>query len=98
VALPPSEKNGVSAIEHHRPKGWERLVNRLCEIDCVRRVAYDEAAHGGPAVKVLDAKSGTLAVRYGSTDLALPLRVETTASSEDQIELVAEYIRGRVVV
>lgn len=97
VALPPSDKNGVSDVEHHRPKGWERFVNRLCEIDCVKRVDYDVAAYGGSAVKILDAKSGTLAVRYGSSDLFLPLRVETTASSEDQIELVAEYIRGRVI-
>jgi len=95
-AAPPSDKNGVSGVAHHRPKGWERIVDRLCEIDCVRRVAYDEAAHGGPAVKVLDPKSGVITVRYGSADLALPLRVETTASGEDQTELVAEYIRGRV--
>jgi putative CRISPR-associated protein (TIGR02619 family) len=97
VASPPSEKNGVSTIEHHRPKGWEKFVNRLCEIDCVRRVAYDEAAYGGSTVKVLDAASGVLTVRYGSPDSILPLRVDTTANGEAQIELVAEYIRGRIV-
>jgi len=96
VALPPSEKNGVSTVEHHRPKGWERFVNRLCEIDCVKRVAYDEAAYGGSVVKVLD-ESGSLAVRYGFNDLFLPLRVDTTANGKEQIELVAEYIRGRVL-
>ena len=95
-AAPPSDKNGVSKIEHHRPKGWERIVDRLCEIDCVRRVTYDEAAHGGPAVKILNPQAGVIAVRYGSADLALPLRVETTARGGDQTELVAEYIRRRV--
>ena len=97
VALPPSEKNGLSGMEHHRPKGWERFVDRLCVIDCVRRVSYDPIAHSGASVKVLEAESGTLAVRFGSADRALPLRVETTARGENQTELVAEYIRGRVV-
>lgn len=97
VALPPDKKNGVSSVEHRRPKGWERFVARLCEIDCVRRVAYDEAAYGGPAVKVLDASAGILAVRYGTVDLALPLCAETTARGEAQTELVAEYIRSRIV-
>jgi hypothetical protein len=63
----------------------------------VRRVAYDEAAYGGSTVKVLDATSGVLTVRYGSPGSILPLRVDTTASSEAQVELVAEYIRGRIV-
>jgi putative CRISPR-associated protein (TIGR02619 family) len=93
VPMPPDRKNGVSEEEHHRPDGWKRYVDRLCDIDCVRRVAYDAAAYGGPAVKTLDAGAGILAVRYGAADFALPLRVETTAKGEDQIELVAEYIR-----
>lgn len=63
----------------------------------MRRVAYNEAAYGRSTVKVLDATSGVLAVRYGSPDSILTLRVDTTASGEAQIELVAEYIRGRIV-
>jgi hypothetical protein len=97
VAFPPSEKNSVSAVEHRRPRGWERIVNRLCEIDCVTRVAYDEAAYGGSVVKVLDAESGTIAARYGSAGLFLPLRIETTARGKAQIELVIEYIHRRIL-
>jgi putative CRISPR-associated protein (TIGR02619 family) len=97
VARPPAEKNGVSAVAHHRPRGWERFVERLCSIDCVSRVSYDESAHGGPQVKVLDAPAGALGVRFGSVDASLPLRVETTARGEAQSELVAEYLRARFV-
>ncbi len=96
VARPPADKNGLSGMEHHRPRGWERFVQRLCAIDCIRRVSYDAAAHGGPAVKVLDADAGTLTIRYGPADNALPLRVETTASGLGQCELVADYLRHRL--
>jgi len=96
VARPPADKNGLSGTEHHRPRGWDRFVQRLCSIDCVRRVAYDEAAHGGPAVKVLDADAGILTVRYSSGDNSLPLRVETTACGSAQSELVADYLRHRL--
>ncbi|MBI2566863.1 MAG: putative CRISPR-associated protein [Candidatus Schekmanbacteria bacterium] len=89
----PREKDGISVIDHHRPHGWERLVKRLCDADCVSRVAYDDAAYGGPAVKVLDADHGVIAVRYAVDNLALPLRVDTTASGEAQCELVAGWIR-----
>jgi putative CRISPR-associated protein (TIGR02619 family) len=97
VARPPDDKNGLSSVEHHRPRGWEAFVHRLCCIDCVSRVSYDDAACRGAAVKVLDAASGTLAVRFGSGDSTLPLRVETSARGEAQTELVADYLRHRVL-
>ena len=96
VARPPAEKNGLSGVEHHRPRGWERFVERLCGIDCVARVCFDAAARSGPAVKVLDADTGTLGVRFGGADTSLPLRVETSARGEAQSELVAEYVRERM--
>jgi putative CRISPR-associated protein (TIGR02619 family) len=90
---PPADKDGLSVVEHHRPPGWKRFVQRLCSIDCVSRVAYDEAAHSGPTVRVLDADAGAIAVRYGSVDNSLPLRVITTARGSAQCELVADYLR-----
>jgi hypothetical protein len=96
-ALPPSKKDGVSEVEHRRPHGWERFVRHLCEIDCVKRVAYDRRAYNGNIVNVIDAQSGVLGVRYGSADLFLPLRVETTAYGEEQLKLVMEYIRNHAM-
>jgi hypothetical protein len=96
-AIPPSNKNRVSETEHKRPKGWERFVESLCNVDCVSKVAYDENAYGGSIIKVINAQNGTLSLRYGSADLWLPLRVETTAQGEEQINLVIEYIRSRIM-
>jgi putative CRISPR-associated protein (TIGR02619 family) len=94
--LSPKEKNGLSGVEHHRPRGWEKFVDRLAAIDCVKRIIYDAAAHGGPRARVLDAAEGKIAVRYESGDTALPLTVLTTARGEAQTELVADYIRNRL--
>lgn len=89
---PPAAKNGLSGISHHRPPGWQALVTRLCEIDCVCRVRYDQAARGGSAVKVIDGSSGSIAVRFGQPGNELPLRVETSARGDAQTKLVRDYI------
>jgi putative CRISPR-associated protein (TIGR02619 family) len=91
----PAEKNGLASVEHHRPRGWERFIQRLCAIDCVALIRHDEAAYGGAAVKVLDAARGVLTVRFGPPENSLALRVETTARGEAQTELVADYLRHR---
>lgn len=92
----PEAKSQVSKEEHHRPKGWERFVSRLCEIGCVTRVSYDPMVYGGSVVKVLDPARGIVGVRFVRDTLTLPLRVETTAVGVDQCELVAEYILSRL--
>ena len=97
VASPPDEKNGLSDVEHHRPKGWRDFVHSLCEIPYVSRVSYDASAYGGEKVKILNSTKGDIAVRYGPTGEELPLRVETSAREESQTELVKEYIARRII-
>lgn len=94
--VPPKEKNGLSGVEHHRPRGWESFVAQLCKIDCVSRVVYDAAAAAGPAVKILDAATGKIGVRYGSGDQTLPLTVMTTAKGEAQTQLVVDHVQKEV--
>lgn len=96
VGMPPDKKNGLSNVNHHRPKGWQEFVDRLCRIDCVSRVSYDESAYGGEKVKILNSTKGDIAVRCGQTDNELPLRVETSARGAAQTELVKKYI-ARIV-
>ena len=91
---PPQQKDQVSTIDHHRPHGWEAYVRRLCAIDCVTAVRYDNAARGGARVKLLDGTPGAIGVRYGVTDPALPLCVDTTATTPAAAELVAAYLRN----
>jgi len=95
VARPPAEKNLLSGEEHRRPRGWEKYVERLCLIDCVKAVRYDASAVSSERVRVVDPENGILAVCYGPPDNLLPLRVETTARGPEQCELVADYLRHR---
>ena len=89
----PENKSGLSHVAHHRPRGWERFVNTLCKIDCIRYVRYNEDAYGGTHVKVLNAEDGTIGVRFGIKGNELPLQVDTTARGTQQTELVASHIR-----
>jgi putative CRISPR-associated protein (TIGR02619 family) len=90
---PPAEKNKVSVVEHHRPEGWERFVQRLCSIDCVSLVRYDETVKGDSPVRIINAEKGAIGIRYCKGDRELPLRVETTARGEAQTEYVADYVK-----
>lgn len=92
----PAEKNKLSDVAHHRPHGWERVVDRICRIDCVSQVRYGSEARGGPKVSVIDPDKGVLGVRIGTPDAELPLVVETTARGAAQSELVAEYLRAQI--
>lgn len=89
----PTHKDGLSAVEHHRPRGWEKFVSRLCAIGFVSRVVYDSTVYGGDVVKVIDADAGAIGVRFGPKGNELPLKVETTARGDEQTELVATYLR-----
>jgi len=91
---PPEKKNNVSLKSHHRPRGWERVVERICSIDCVTSVRYEEAAFGGDSVRVMDAKYGIIGFRHGADGMEFPLRVETTARGQQQCELVAGYLKS----
>ncbi|NJK65080.1 MAG: putative CRISPR-associated protein [Synechococcaceae cyanobacterium SM2_3_1] len=94
---PPKDKNGVSVVGHHRPKEWDHFVDRLCSIDCVTYVAYDPSGLSGATVKPLRDEPGAIGIRYGSSDVFLPLRINTTASTEAETELVADYIRHKIL-
>jgi putative CRISPR-associated protein (TIGR02619 family) len=90
---PPDQKDLLSSTEHHRPDGWRRFVERLCEIGYVTAVRYDAGSADGPQVRIIDVDRGVFAVRFGNRGEELPLRVETTARGEAQCELVASYLR-----
>src|SRR5690606_7740190 len=91
--LLPEQKNKFEDEAHHRPKGWERIVDKLCAVTYVAQVGYLDSARGGERVKILDPESGTIAVLYGGPDQWIRIRVETTAKGLEQTRLVADYIR-----
>ena len=101
VTIAPDEmekiNNSISGEEHHRPRGWEPFVNRLCDNAYVEYVRYDSTVHGGQSVKVLnEGVDGHIGVQYTKDDETLPLRVETTARGKTQTELVMEFIKRQL--
>ncbi|MXV77063.1 putative CRISPR-associated protein [Candidatus Poribacteria bacterium] len=89
----PEKKNGLSGVEHHRPNGWEQYVDRLCKIDCVSYVRYNNDVRSRSNVNVINGEEGTIGVCFGPTGNVLPLQVDTTAKGIEQTELVADHIR-----
>ena len=90
--IPPEKKAKFEDAPHHRPRGWEKYVARLCQIACVSLVRYDDRLYGGDRVRIVDPQQGVIGVCYGERGDILPIRVETTARGEAQTRLVAEYI------
>jgi putative CRISPR-associated protein (TIGR02619 family) len=88
----PADKNRLSELAHHRPSGWQAFVDRLCEDKSVTLVRCDTAAFSHDPVKVVDGARGILRVRFGPSDGALPLRVETTARNHRQSEVIRDRL------
>lgn len=89
----PRTKNGVSQEEHHRPTGWNVVIDRLCRDSYVTAVRYGDEASSGLAARILDAASGQLALRYEHGGNKLPLIVETTARGDAQCKLLLDHLR-----
>ena len=101
VTIPPDEiaaiSDGISQEAHRRPRGWERVVESLCENAYVEYVRYDAQAHGGQILKMFDdGENGHIGVRYEKGGEKLPLRVETTARGASQTELVIGFIKRQL--
>lgn len=96
VMTPPKEKDGVSDVPHHRAKGWQIVVNKLCEVVYVSRVSYNSRGHSGKQIQVLDETKGHIGVRHSKGKEAVPLRVETSARGRIQTNLVMEYIQNQL--
>ena len=95
-SIPNERKHGLSSVEHHRPRGWELFVRRLCEIDCVCKVSYDERGFNATFIKALNNEVGAAICRFGPPEQALPLKIQTTATSKEELELVINYINNEV--
>lgn len=89
----PQEKISLESTGHHRPKGWEQFVDWLASIDCISLIKYDGGSDrpSGTKAEVRDPNSGVLKVVY-SADFEIHFEVATTARSDDQCRLVADYI------
>lgn len=91
----PEEKNKVSVVSHRRPPGWQRWVERICEVQCVSLVRFDAPTGSSRRVKIIDPTQGWIRMSYGTVDNRLFVVVETTARGAEQSALVARYLAER---
>jgi hypothetical protein len=95
--LQPERKNNLSSVEHHRPRGWEKFVDRLCEIEWVCMVSYDARGHNcASAIKKMNNEIGSAICRFGPPGEGLPLKIQTTATNDEELELVINYIYDKL--
>lgn len=87
--LLPMDKNKVSREGHHRPHGWETIVQKLCDHPYVDSVRYTDFKSEEPIVPT---PPSTLLINYRRGDGRMGLLVETTASNPPQLERVANHI------
>ncbi|MEB3358521.1 MAG: putative CRISPR-associated protein [Synechococcales bacterium] len=93
---PPDSKNNLQTTAHHRPKGWQEVVNRLCRSQFVRQVRYDGTAGNQQGFFPAKDSPHDFHVVIADDTAVLGLRVETTAETAAQRQLVMNHLRRTV--
>lgn len=84
---------------HHRPRGWESIVDHLARSPFITRIRYDSS--GGVREGIFEASenlSDLFVVISGDGVPHLALRVSTTAENAQQRRLVRDHLRERVAL
>ena len=90
----PRDKDGISGISHHRPKGWELIVEKLCKhpyVDFVRYADYKP----GKTIEELDEK--TLRLNYENSGERMGLLIETTSTVVTQLRRIVTHIERTIL-
>jgi|GEM_PF-294624 len=94
----PSDKNMLSGVAHHRPDGWAEFIGWLTRVGPVEAVRYDASGAGrhGPTGIWRQEPPEVLHLVYARDDLVLPLRVETTARTDDELRTLSDWLSREV--
>lgn len=93
----PEQKVALQKTKHHRPKGWEAIVEGLARSPFVTFVRYDAAAGQQRGVRpATDNAADVFVVITGDGAPPLGLRAGTTAENAGQRRRVVEHLRSRV--
>jgi putative CRISPR-associated protein (TIGR02619 family) len=87
----PDDKIQLSNAPHHRPQGWERVVNTLAKSRYVTAIRYEGTAAGGSLREAPDNKSDLIHHIEGTPPLTI--RISTTATTSGQRRLVQQLLR-----
>ncbi len=95
----PEGKIQLDQASHHRPRGWERVVDDLARNPFVRRIRYDRTAGVREGIfEAPDNHNDLFVVLAGNGAPPLALRVSTTAENAQQRGLVRGHLRQRIAL
>lgn len=87
----PKEKILLASPEHHRPRGWKQIVNKIAASAYVTSIRYEGSLSGGFLKEAPDIVSDLIHRIEGSYPLVL--RISTTATTAGQRRLVQQLLR-----
>jgi hypothetical protein len=96
--LAPAEKVRLSGAPHHRPKGWEAIVDKLARNPYVTSIRYDSGCSGRQS-RIEAAAGSDTEVAAAIADGAAPplgLRASTTARNATERDLVLRHLARTV--
>lgn len=94
--IPPSDKIRLDSAAHHRPRGWEQIVDTIARSRYVTLIRYEGSATGGCFKEAPDNDSDLIHRIEGSP--ALTLRISTTATTSGQRRLVQQLLRKELKI
>lgn len=92
----PDDKIKLENAAHHRPTGWQEVVNRLARSQFVRQIRYDGTAGNQKGLFPATDSAVDFWVVLNDGTYLLPLRVETTAETSSQRRLVMTHLKPKV--
>lgn len=89
--ISPDDKKRLDSGAHHRPSGWQQVVDTLAQCRYVTSIRYEGKITGGSLKEAPDNDSDLIHRIEGSPPLTL--RISTTAKTSDQRRLVQQLLR-----
>ena len=102
-SISPEEKNHLQGISHHRPRGYEKIIETISRITFVTGIFFDKKAGKQKCVRVssdnpLDIFIVIEGKDQSGKDSVLPLRISTTAQSEEQTRMIVDLLKRKIKI
>jgi putative CRISPR-associated protein (TIGR02619 family) len=94
--IAPETKKRLDSAAHHRPRGWEQIVDTFAKSRYVTSIRYEGAAAGGRVKEAPDNDTDLIHVIDGTPPLTL--RIGTTATTPGERRLVQRLLRKELRV
>lgn len=86
----PHDKKHFDSAAHHRPHGWEQIVDVIASSSYVTSIRYEGAASGGSLREASDNESDLIHRIEGGVPLTI--RISTTATTAGQRRMVRQLL------